>query len=52
MGALEGRHRDLPRELGIDEPAVRRSLSSAIAKIGADTLPQALDIAVQAGVLL
>ena len=41
----------MAQELGIDEPAVRRSLSSAIAKIGADTLPQALDIAVQAGVL-
>jgi len=37
--------------LGVDERGVRGSLSSAIDKLGADTLPQAVDIAVRAGVL-
>ena len=41
----------MARQLAIDEPAVRRGLSSAITKIGADTLPEALDVASRAGVL-
>lgn len=42
---------EMARQLAIDEPAVRRGLSSAITKIGADTLPEALDVASRAGVL-
>lgn len=42
---------DMALRLGIDEPVVRRSLSSAIAKVGADTLPQALEIAINTGLL-
>jgi two-component system nitrate/nitrite response regulator NarL len=38
--------------LGIDEPAVRRSLSRAIAKLGADTLPEAVEIALHTGLIL
>lgn len=43
--------REMALRLGIDEPTVRRNLSGVLAKIGADTLPQALEIAVRAGVL-
>lgn len=35
---------DMALRVGLDEPAVRRALSSAIAKTGADTLPEALEI--------
>ncbi len=41
----------MAQRLGIDEPAVRRSLSRAIAKLGADTLPHAVQIAVKTGLL-
>ena len=41
----------MARKLGVEEPVVRRSLSSAIAKLGADTLPEAVETAVDAGVL-
>ncbi len=41
----------MARRLGVDERGVRGSLSSVIDKLGADTLPQAIDIAVRAGVL-
>jgi two-component system nitrate/nitrite response regulator NarL len=37
--------------LGIEEPAVRRSLSLAIAKLGADTLPEALEVALRTGLI-
>lgn len=37
--------------LGIDEAAVRQALSSAIAKLGADTLPEAVEIARHTGLL-
>ena len=42
---------EIAARLGLDEPTVRRGLSSATGKIGADTLDEALRIAVQAGVL-
>ncbi len=41
----------MARRLGVDERGVRGSLSSAIDKLGAESLPQAVDIAVRAGVL-
>lgn len=42
---------DMALRLGVDEPTVRRGLSSAITKTGADTLPEALELAARAGVL-
>lgn len=42
---------EMALRLGIDEPAVRRALSSAISKIGADTLPEAVRLAAKVGVL-
>ena len=42
---------EMAQRLGIDEPSVRRGLSRAIAKIGAVTLGEALDVAVRTGVL-
>jgi two-component system nitrate/nitrite response regulator NarL len=37
--------------LGIEEPAVRRGLSRAIAKLGAGTLPEALEVALRTGLI-
>jgi|GEM_PF-1335421 len=42
---------EMALRLGVDEPTVRRGLSSVIAKTGADTLPRALEIAIDAGLL-
>ena len=42
---------EMATRMNLDEPAVRRGLSSATAKIGADTLAEALRIAIRAGVL-
>ena len=41
----------IARSLGLDEAAVRRALSGAVAKIGADTLSEAVAAARQSGVL-
>lgn len=54
--ALALAHRGLDKRqiavtLDVDEAAVRQALSGAIAKLGADTLPEALAVAQQAGIV-
>lgn len=43
---------DMARHTGLDQAQVRSALSSAIDKLGADTLPEALKAAEHAGILL
>ena len=42
----------MARHTGLDQAQVRSALSSAIDKLGADTLPEALKAAEHAGILL
>jgi two-component system nitrate/nitrite response regulator NarL len=42
---------EMARRTGLDEAQVRHALASAIDKLGADTLPEALGIAERAGIL-